>query len=119
MTLLTKDQILKADDCSHEDIDVPEWGGSVRIIAMAACERDAFEASMLDSKGKGDSKRLQNFRARFIARCIVDADNNRLFSDKDMVALGKKSAKPVSRIFDACQKLNGMTDKDVEELEGN
>ena len=117
MTLLTKDQILKADDRSHEDIDVSEWGGSVRIIAMAACERDAFEASMLDSKGKGDKQRLQNFRARFIARCIVDADNNRLFSDKDMVALGKKSAAPISRIFDACQKLNGMTDKDVEELE--
>ena len=119
MTLLTKDQILKADDRSHEDVDVPEWGGSVRLIAMAACERDAFEASMLNSKGKGDKQKLKNFRARFISRCIVDADNNCLFSDKDLVELGKKSAAPISRIFDICQRLNGMTDKDVEELEGN
>jgi hypothetical protein len=119
MTLLTKDQILKSDDRAHEEVKTPEWGGSVRVIAMAACERDAFEASMLDSKGKGDKQRLQNFRARFIARCIVDVDDNRLFSDKDIVALGKKSAAPISRVFDACQKLNGMTDKDVGELEGN
>ena len=119
MKLLTKDQILGADDRDSQEVDVPEWGGSVRIAAMTAAERDAFEASMLDTKGKGDAKRLQNFRARFIASCIVDEDNNRLFSDKDIVALGKKSSAPVSKLFDDCRKLNGMTDEDVAEIEGN
>ena len=119
MTLLTKDQILGADDRDSIEVDVPEWGGSVRIAAMTACERDAFEASMIDTKGKGDAKRLQNFRARFVASCIVDEDGNRLFSNKDIVDLGKKSSAPISRLFDECRKLNGMTDEDVEELEGN
>lgn len=119
MTLLTKDQILNADDRATKEVDVPEWGGSVSISAMCAAERDAFEAGMLDNKGKSDSKRLQNFRARFIASCIVDKEGNRLFSDKDIVQLGRKSSAPVSRLFDACRELNGMTEADAEELTGN
>lgn len=119
MTLLTKDQILNADDRDKKEIEVPEWGGSVLISAMTAAERDAFEAGMLDTKGKGDAKRLQNFRARFIASCIVDENGNRLFSNKDIVALGSKSSAPISRLFDECRKLNGMTDEDLEEIEGN
>lgn len=119
MTLLTKDQILGSDDRETKEIDVPEWGGSVKIAAMSACERDAFEASMIDSKGKGSAQRLRNFRSRFVASCIVDDSGNRLFSDKDIVALGKKSASPISRLFEACRELNGMTEDDVEEIEGN
>lgn len=117
MTLLTKDQILGADDRGTKEVDVPEWGGSVLISAMSAAERDAFEASMLDKNQQ--AKKLQNFRARFVARCIVDGDGNRLFSDKDIVELGKKSAAPISRLFDECRELNGMTEADLEEIEGN
>jgi hypothetical protein len=71
---------------------------------------------MLDAKG--NAKKLQNFRARFVASCIVDEDGNRLFSDKDLVSLGRKSSAPISRLFDVCRELNGMTDADVEEIEG-
>jgi len=119
MTLLTKDQILGSDDRESKDIEVSEWGGSVRISAMAACDRDAFEASMLDNKGKGSSAKLSNFRARFIAACIVDDAGKCLFSGKDIAELGKKSAAPISRLFDACRELNGMSEKDLEEIEGN
>ena len=123
MKLLTKDQILGADDRESITVEVPEWGGSVQLIAMTACQRDAFEASIVDLKGgaktKTNSKLLVNFRARFISSCIVDDNGKRLFTDKDIVELGKKSAKPISRLFDKCQEINGMTDDDVEELEGN
>ena len=119
MTLLTKDQILSSEDIGHKDIDVPEWGGTIRIAAMTAAERDSFEAGMIDNKGKSDKNRLLNFRSRFIASCIVDEDGKRLFSAGDVIALGKKSAAPISRIFDECRELNGMTEKDVEEREGN
>ena len=118
MTLLTKDQILNSSDIDHKDIEVAEWGGTLRVAAMSAAERDSFEAGMLDNKGKSDPKRLLNFRARFIASCIVDEDGKRLFTAGDVVALGKKSAAPISRVFDECRKLNGMTEADVDEIEG-
>ena len=119
MTLLTKDQILGSDDRGHEDIDVPEWGGTIRVAAMTSGERDSFEASMLDKKGKSSGDKLLNFRARFVAKCIVGEDGKRLFSDKDIIALSKKSAKPMSDVFDVCRSVNGMTEEDVEEIEGN
>ena len=118
MTLLTKDQILKSSDIAHKDIEVEEWGGTVRVAAMSAAERDSFEASMIDNKGKSDPKRLLNFRARFIAACIVDEDGKRVFPASDVVALGKKSAAPISRLFEECRKLNGMTEEEVEEITG-
>ena len=119
MTLLTKDQILKADDIAHEDVKCPEWGGTLRVKSLSAHERDLFEAGLVVSPGKKSKDRLNDFRASYIARAIIDADGKRLFSDKDIAALSKKSAKPVSRVFDVAQRLSGMTDKDVEELEGN
>lgn len=119
MTLLTKDQILGVDDRATKEVDVPEWGGSLLLSSMSAAHRDAFEASMLDNKGKSDAKRLQNFRARFVAACIVNEDGQRLFSDKDVLDLGKKSAAVISRLFDEARTLNGMDDVAVEEIEGN
>jgi len=120
MQLLSKDQILNASDRSFREVEVPEWGGTVRVGSMTAAERDAFEASMVDARGKGKtSKTLENFRARFVAKCVVDEDGQRLFSDSDIVALGGKSAAVLSKLFDVAREVNGMTEADVEELEGN
>ena len=33
MTLLSRDQILAVQDLKHEDVDVPEWGGSLIVRA--------------------------------------------------------------------------------------
>ena len=118
MKLLTKDQILQADDRGFKDVDVPEWGGTVRLMAMSAAERDSFEAGMLDNKGKSDSKKLLNFRSKFIASCIVGENGERLFSAGDVVALGKKSSAPISRLFDLCRVLNGMDEETAEQLTG-
>lgn len=116
MAFLTKEQILGAKDREPVVVSVPEWGGDVRLTAMSAAERDAFETSMM---GKGDNvKKLANFRARFVARCIVDDDGNRLFADADIVELGKRSGAVLGRVFDEARKVNGMTQADVEELEG-
>ncbi|MBI0320545.1 hypothetical protein JBF12_47905, partial [Streptomyces javensis] len=41
--LLGKQQILDAQDRRHEDVAVPEWGGSVRVAMMSARDRDRWE----------------------------------------------------------------------------
>ena len=58
MKLLTKDQILGADDCETVEVETPEWGAGsgVLIKAMTGCERDSFELSILNLKGKGKGK---------------------------------------------------------------
>jgi len=114
--MLTKEQILQADDLQTETVPVPEWGGEVTVSAIPAFERDRFEQEVA-AVGKG--KIVENLRARLVARCLVDENGNKLFEASDVVHLGKKSAKVVNRLFEVCQKINGFSDDDIEELEKN
>ena len=113
--MLNKDQILQAKDLPTETVEVPEWGGSVIVKTMTGTERDAYESSIV----KGKKVDMTNIRAKLCAICIVDDNGERLFTDRDVVALSKKSAKALDRIFDVAQKLNGLGKADVEELEKN
>lgn len=116
MALLSKDQILAAEDLVTEDVEVPEWGGTVRVRMMTGAERDSFEDSLTQTKGKNVKTNLANLRARLVARTVVDEDGKRLFTDAEAGVLGQKSAAALDRVFEAARKLNGMTEKDVEEL---
>lgn len=117
--MLTKDQILDAKDLQTEVVEVPEWGGSVKIRGMTGVERDAFEESLLRGKGKNTRVNMQNIRAKLVAHSVVNGDGERMFSNADVQALGKKSAAALDRIFDVAQELSGITKADVEELAAN
>lgn len=117
MGLLNKDSILAADDLKTEDVDVPEWGGSVRLRMLTGGERDKFEADSMKTNKKGNPEmNLVNMRARLVALCAVDEGGKRMFGDSEVTKLGAKAATAINRLFDAARKLNGMTEEDVEEL---
>ena len=112
-SLLTKAAILAADDLTTIDVDVPEWGGAVRIKSMTGAERDGFEDSLFVdvSDGKGGTKRVQNLkhlRAKLVAASLVDEDGTPVFTMDEVASLAKKSAAALNRCFEAAQKLNGM-----------
>ena len=117
--LLTRDAILQADDLPTEDVEVPEWGGTVRVRGLTGAERDAFEASIVEQRGKKTHFNMVNLRARLVALSVVDEDGKRVFSDSDVKALGHKSAVALQRVFKAAQRLSGLTAEDVEELAKN
>jgi hypothetical protein len=119
---LSAEDILSADDLPSEDVEVPEWGGTVRVQGMTGTERDKFEASMIDSKGKQKAPvdMLADYRARLAAACIVDENGKRLFrSAPEIKLLGGKDAKALSRVVDVASRLSGLTEDDQEELLGN
>src|SRR4051794_20112140 len=115
--MLTKDQILSASDLPTEPVQVPEWGGCVYLRTMSGTERDSFEQGIVDARKSGTE--LVNIRARLAVKTVCDQSGTRLFTDDDADALGKKSGKALDRIFEVAQRLNGIGEKDVEELEGN
>lgn len=119
VTMLNRDQILSVKDIKSEVVPVPEWGGSVTIQGMTGTERDAFEAEIVQKKGKDFSVNMQNIRAKLVALSLVNGDGERIFTDKDITALGKKSAAALDRIFSVAQELSGISTKDVEELAKN
>lgn len=119
MTLLTKNDILQAQDIKTETVDVPEWGGQVIVRALDGAERDMLEASMIEGKGKNTRVNLQNLRAKLVARSLVDENGKRLFEDGDIQALAHKSASALNRVYEVAQQLSGITQEDVEELTKN
>lgn len=119
MAYLTRDAILQADDLLVEDVEVPEWGGVVRVRGLTGAERDAFESEIVELRGKKAKLNTQNFRAKLVRRSVVDEDGQRLFSDHDAQLLGQKSASALQRVFDVAQRLSGLSETDVEELIGN
>jgi len=114
--LLTKEQILKQDDRKSEIVNVPEWGGEVRVCTMSGFARDRFEAGIT---GKNGGSNMANIRAKLAAATIVDEAGNLLFDEADIVKLGNKSCAALDRVFAASQRLNLISNSDVDELAKN
>ena len=119
MTLLSKTAILTANDLKSEDVEVPEWGGAVRVRSFTGRERDAFEASMVRGEGRDRKVDLTNMRARLVGLTVIDETGQRLFTDEEVDLLGAKSGAALDRVFAVAQKLNGLSSADVEELSKN
>lgn len=117
---LGKSDILNANDDAYEDVQVPEWGGVVRVRRLSAAEKDAFEASIMDIRQERgrvvERPNLVNMRSKLVARCIVDAEGQLVFDESDIPALGRKSGAALDRVVAAAKRLNRMTDADLQEL---
>ncbi len=116
MALLSKANILDKDDLKFEIVHIPEWGGDVKVITMSGFERDKFEASV---SGKNGGLNTQNIRARLAAHTLVDDNGDPLFNESDLMKLGKKSSAALDRIFAVAQRLNLITNTEVENLAKN
>ncbi len=112
---LTKEQALNADDLRSQEVEIPEWGGSVWVRTMTGEERDAFEVAVMN----GDGIHRDNFRARLAVATVVDVEGDRVFEDSDIGPLGRKSAAALDRIMGVAMKLNGLSKDDVEDMVGN
>lgn len=116
---LTRDAILAPRALKRETVDVPELGGTVVIQELTAAERDAFEASCVKRKGKKTEPDITNIRAKLVVQAARDEAGARLFTDQDAAAIGALPASTVNRLFEVASRLSGLTEEDVEELEGN
>jgi hypothetical protein len=118
MAVLTKEQILAADDIKTERVPVPEWGGEVIVKSLTGRQRDEFEGSMIEQRGKRAVMNTANMRAKLVAWSVVDEAGQRLFSNGDIGDLGEHSAAAVNRIYSVAARLSGLSDEDVEEMVG-
>ena len=113
MALLSKEQILSNNKLKYEDVEA--WGGVVRVSVMSGKAKDMFEQTV-NNNGIVD---IRNIRAKLAAATIVDEQGNLLFSEKDIEALGLLSCDDLDKIAAVAQRLNILTDKDVEKLAKN
>jgi len=120
-------QARRAAGPPRDEIDVPEWGGSVLLQAMTGTARDSYEASitgntMPASKNAPRRLNLANVRARLVARCMIDDDGNPIYDHNnpaDIDELGGMDSAGLDRVFTACKKLCGISDEDIDALTKN
>src|SRR5512146_521473 len=116
MAILKKSDILAVRDIETETVAVPEWGGEVLVSGLTGKERDEFEASVVEMRGKSTKVDMSNIRAKLCAIAIHDEEGKRMWDEDEVDELGKKSARALQRVFEVAQRLSGLSDGDVESL---
>jgi len=117
--ILTREQILSADDLKREEVYVPNWGGSVFVRSLTGIDRDWLEEQSVKRNGDKFEANFNNVRARLVSLAAVDEFGKRLFTEADIEALGAKSAAALDLVFTVASRLNGLSAKDVDELAKN
>jgi hypothetical protein len=120
MTQLSRQAILDAQDARVSDpIEVPEWGGSVRVRMMSGDERDSWEAWNASRKTEADPRgNYLGWRAALLVRTACDEKGTLLFAPGDVAWLGKKSGEAMDRVVDVAIVLNKLGAAAAEELSG-
>lgn len=117
---LKREDIQRVIDRAYEEVDVPEWGGTVRVRSLTGKEKDAFERSLIIVEQHGKKTvavpDLENMRAKLAVLSMVDEDGNMIFSNDDIPWLTEKSASALDRVVKVAQYLSRMNDVDFEEI---
>jgi hypothetical protein len=120
LRLLTKGDILAAPDLATEIVEVPEWGGSVRVRALDVNRRQAWlEYGTVVTRAESgvcfEAKPFAAFDAAFAALAIVDENDEPLFSLAEVEELGSKNPAPIARIAAVARRLSKMGDEASDE----
>ena len=109
-----RDRILALEDLPYTDVEVPEWGITIRVRALTAEEGESFGNEVSGKKVKG------SIMARLLVKvCLDPGTGEQIFLPADAEALGTKSSAALQRLFRAAQGLSGLAEGAVAELEGN
>ncbi|MBQ4514389.1 MAG: hypothetical protein II969_15450 [Anaerolineaceae bacterium] len=98
---LTAETILNAEDFRYEDVECPEWGGTVRVRSLSGGQRSVITQRVQD-------KATEDLEELLVVMGCVDETGNRIFTNKDIDKLKKKSNTPISRISKKIMELSGI-----------
>jgi hypothetical protein len=113
--MLSREDILSARALPRREVEA--FGGTVLVRGLTGEERDFYEGSLVNDRGKGVRMDWRNARARLVAMGCIEEDGSRKFTDSDVPALGNLPALELTRLYDAIRELSGLSDEDMEELE--
>lgn len=117
-SFLTPAQVLEQPTLIIEVLDVPEWGGKIRLKHLSAKERDDFESSMV-KMGKNGRQQMnnENFRARLVQLAAVkDELGAPMFTRHDIKTLGSLPASGLQRVFNKINEMSAFSEDDLKDL---
>ncbi len=111
--MLRKEDLIKNPCLPYIDIECKHIGGTFRVQAMRAGTRDVFE-QRIGKLSELESGVKTNLRAVFLIHCIVDKEGQLIFGLDDLELLSSQHSADIDMLFDAAQRINGMTDSEAE-----
>lgn len=110
---LSKHQIFASNDLKEEFVDIPEWGGKIKIKTFSARE----QLDLLDFLEKKPTE--LDMAIQFILLGCVDSDNKKLFNIDDVHLLKEKNAANLIKLAKRISDLNKQGADDVDNLAKN
>ena len=104
--LLNFAEIEASSDLAFEDVDVPEWGGQIRIQGLSGNAATEF----VDAQTKDNQKEAAY---KIVWMTAITEDGSRVFGadEKKAIAFLKtKSFKVILRLQQAALRVNGLAD---------
>lgn len=121
---LTRAQILAAEDLDHEDVEVPEWGGSVRLVSPSGLAREELVVAWTDESEPNQIRRATQLYPVLLVSMAHEINEDgttgpALFSMDDVPSLRQKNGAVVERVALSAMKLAGFTADAVDSGEGD
>ena len=107
MAILNREAILAARDVQTIDVEVPEWGGSVRLASFSAATRLKLAEKIGKNTDPSPAEAL-DWGMTLLSLCIVDESGKPMFSADQLDALSEKASPVLDRLIHAARKLNGF-----------
>jgi len=99
--MLTAQDILNKQDYKSENIEVEDWGGSVRIRSLSA---KGLNDLIMDDE---DESTVIKTVKTIVAGCI-DEHGNKLFTKDDVEQLSDKSPESINHVSSKILELTGL-----------
>lgn len=111
--MLTIEQILAANDLKVEEVQVPEWGGSVFVRHLSGLEAIELYAQLKDSAAGTVTEKAAARMVASLSAFLCDSDGKQLASIDQAKLLVGKSAAAVNRIVTKGHAINATEDARV------
>ncbi len=100
---------------NRKKVTLPD--GELYIKALTAMEQEEFESAILGADGK--AKTDVSLKAIMVIMSAEDEEGNKVFTMDDLKTLGEMPAADINKMFNEAQKLNNISDADIDELTKN
>ena len=107
MARLTREAVLTIKDIVQDDVEVPEWGGSVRVQSLSVAQsQEVYEKARIPESTELDRKKTAVYTFIF---GVIDP----VFQESDYDALKDKSALAMARVIARISELSGTKPESV------
>lgn len=120
MSYNSADAFFEDNKLERRTVTLPN-GKTLIVQAMTASQRDRWENSVAEVKGKKVDNVLARrgvLRASLVQKTVVKADGSRFFSDdtETLNKIASMSAGIIAPLYNAAAELAGITEQDENEL---